>query len=117
MAMPFVYSERMSRRGIPKTGANWFIKEWMDALGVRQAEMCRRTGWSKASASQIYNGVQDYSPKIVREASQALNVRDWELLMPYDLAMAFRRFQSSAEQVAKIVHDSDQGERGDGTNG
>lgn len=89
----------------------------MDELRVKQAEMIRRTGWSKASASQIYNGQQDYSPKIVREAAQALNVRDWELLMPYDLAMAFRRFQASATQVAQIVHDTEERQKRDGTNG
>lgn len=90
----------MTRRGIPKSGPNWYIREWMDRLNVTQAEMSRRTGWSKASASQIYNGKQDYNPNIVREAADALMVEQWELLMPYDRAMAIRRIQVTAKQIA-----------------
>ena len=105
----------MTRRGIPKTGANWFIHEWMDMLGVKQTDMIEKCGWSKASASQIYNGKQDYSPKIVREAALALNLREYELLMHPDQAMALRRLQASAEEIVTIAH-AGEGER-NGTTG
>lgn len=95
----------MARRGIPKSGASWFIKEWMDSLGVTQAEMIRRTDWSKASASQIYNGIQDYSPRIVSEAAKALNLEEYELLMTPDRAAAFRRLRETAIQIA---HSNDE---------
>lgn len=88
----------MQRRGVP-TQINWFLKEWMDALQVNQAEMCRRTGWSKATASQLYNNKQDYSPKIVNEAALALNVKPFELLMRPDEAMALRRMGQAALQI------------------
>lgn len=77
----------------------------MDALGVKQAEMARRTDWSKASTSQLYNGVQDYSPKIVNEAAAALNVEPFELLMPYERAMNMRRFMASAIAIAHSAED------------
>lgn len=103
-----------NRRGIPKQGASWFIREWMDMLGVRQRDMVERCDWSKATASQIYNGTQDFSPKIVREAALALNVEPWELLMHPDKAMALRRLQASAQQIVDIAHDAD---KRDGTHG
>lgn len=96
-----------NRRGIPKQGATWFIREWMDYYKIKQARMIELTGWSKASASQIYNGVQDYSPKILREAASALNLQDYELLMHPDKAMALRRLQASAEQIVQIAHEND----------
>ena len=102
----------MARRGIPKGSVHWYIREWMDTLGVRQAEMCRRTGWSKASASQIYNGVQDYSPTIVRQAAIALNVADYELLMKPEEAMAIRRLRASAETIVSIAHENDEPRNG-----
>lgn len=68
----------------------------MDTLGVNQAEMIRRTDWSKATASQLYNNVQDYSPKIVNEAARALNLMPFELLMRPDEAMALRRQREAA---------------------
>lgn len=73
-------------------------------LGVNQAEMIRRTGWSKATASQLYNNKQDYSPKLVNEAAQALNVESFELLMKPERAMALRRQRDAAIQ---IVHDAE----------
>lgn len=96
-----------NRRGIPKQGASWFIREWMDYYGIKQAQMIDKTGWSKASTSQIYNGIQDYSPKIVAEAAAALNLQNYELLMHPDKAMALRRLQASAEQIVQIAHEND----------
>jgi len=105
----------MTRRGVPKTGPKWFLREWMDMLGVKQADMCRRTGWSKASASQLYNGIQDYSPNIVEAAAIALNVAEYELLMQPERAMAIRRLRESAISIA---HDADAiDDLRDGTNG
>ena len=91
----------MARRGVPFTGPNWFIREWMDALGKTQADMMRLAGWSKATASQLYNGKQDYSPKVVNEAAVALHCKPWELLMHYDDAIAIRRMRSAALQIVK----------------
>lgn len=98
----FPHNASMARRGVPKQ-INWYLREWMDHLSVKQAEICRRTGWSKASASQLYNNVQDYSPKIVNEAAQALNVAPYELLMRPEQAMALRRLRAEA---LRVVEDS-----------
>lgn len=81
------------------------MREWMDLLGVNQAEMIRRTGWAKATASQLYNNVQDYSPKIVNEAAQALNVEPFELLMKPDRAMALRRLRDHALAIVEDAGD------------
>lgn len=52
--------------------------------------------------SQLYNGTQDFSPKILHEASVALKCAAWELLMRPEQAMALRRFQESAREVADL---------------
>jgi len=93
------HHSRMARRGIPKRGTNWFIREWMDYFGHRQTDMQRMCGWSKATASQIYNGLQDYSPKLVNEASVALHLEPFELLMTPDQAMAYRRLREDAFRI------------------
>jgi transcriptional regulator with XRE-family HTH domain len=94
----------MARRGVP-TQVNWYLREWMDHLGVKQADMIRLTDWSKASASQLYNNKQDYSPKIVNEAAQALNVAPFELLMRPETAMALRRLRQDALRVVEDARD------------
>lgn len=85
----------------------------MEACGLSgrgaQAKMMELTGWSKATMSQLYNGTQDYSPKVVNEAASALNVQPFELLMLPEKAMAFRKVQASAQEIATIAHDADMG--------
>jgi transcriptional regulator with XRE-family HTH domain len=76
----------------------------MDLLGKSQADMCRLCDWSKATASQLYNNKQDYSPKIVKEAAAALNVEPFELLMKPERAMALRR---QREAALILAHDAD----------
>jgi transcriptional regulator with XRE-family HTH domain len=103
--IPYIYSHNrnMARRGVP-TQINWYLREWMDLLRVKQADMCRRTDWSKATMSQLYNNKQDYSPKLVNEAAAALNIEPFELLMKPERAMALRR---QREAALVLAHDAD----------
>lgn len=80
----------------------------MDHLSLKQRDMIERCGWSKASASQIYNGTQDYSPKIVKEAARALNVRTYELLIHPDRALFLRKLEEAARTFADVAADSDE---------
>ena len=91
----------MARRGVPKEPVNWYLREWMQLLDVRQAKMIELTGWSKATASQLYTGKQGYSPKIVEEAATALNLQPYELLMPPGQAMALRGLRKDALRIVE----------------
>jgi len=96
----------MARRCVPKGPIHWYLKEWMDACGLSgrgaQAKMMELTGWSKATMSQLYNGTQDYSPKVVNDAARALNVEPYELLMQPSRAMRIRQFLKAAEDIVEI---------------
>lgn len=103
----------MARRGIPKGPITWYLREWMAARGVaKQSEMMELTGWSKATMSQLYNGKQDYSPKIIADAARALHCEPFELLMAPDRAMRMRRYKEAALEVVR----GDEGDR-TGTDG
>jgi hypothetical protein len=92
----------MARRGIPKGYVTWFLREWMAAKKIpKQADMMQLTGWSKATMSQLYNGTQDFSPKLLREAADALHIEPYELLLPPARAMSIREFQRQAFQVVE----------------
>jgi hypothetical protein len=106
---PTPHNANVARRGIPKGPVNWFLREWMDHLGVKQRDMVERAGWSKATASQLYNGVQDYSPKIVNEAALALNIAPFELLMRPEAAMALRRVRQDALRLVENSQDLERG--------
>lgn len=104
MAFIGSYIPNMARRGIPKAPPRWFLVEWMAACGLSgrgaQAKMMERTGWSKATMSQLFNGTQDYSPAIIEAAATALGVEPFELLLPPDRAMALRDFKRAARVIA-----------------
>lgn len=94
----------MARRGIPKGYVRWYLREWMAAKEVsKQSEMCELTGWSKATMSQLYNDTQDFSPKILAEAAEALHIEPYELLMPPGRAMNLRKLERVAFQVVETA--------------
>ena len=88
----------------PRIAVGWYLPEWMDTLHVSQADMTRLAGWSKTTASLLYNCQQDYNPELVRAAAHALNVRTYELFMPPEEAMALRRLRQSAVTIAGEDH-------------
>lgn len=65
-----------------------------------QAMMMEKTGWTKAKMSQLYNFKQDFNSEILSEASNALNIRPYELLMHPEDAHALRRVHGAAVHLA-----------------
>jgi hypothetical protein len=95
-----LYVENMAKKSRPVINVGWYLSEWMDTLRVRQSDMVERAGWSKTTASLLYNRQQDYSPRLVEEASLALNIAPFELLLHPEDAMAIRRMRDSAVTIA-----------------
>jgi transcriptional regulator with XRE-family HTH domain len=81
-------------------GPDWFLVEWMQSKRMTQAELARRTGWSKATANDIYHGVTSYYRQILNEAAAALNIQPWELLMSPADANALRAMREDAIRLA-----------------
>lgn len=101
------HNANMARRGTKKPGVPWFLNEWMAALDIsKQVDLMERTGWSKATASQLVNGTQVFSPAILKAASEGLGVEPFELLIPPERAMAMRRFYAEAKAVVETGGDS-----------
>jgi len=84
----------------PKQNVAWHLAAWMDSLRATQADMMERAGWSKTTASLLYNARQDLSSKLIREAAFALNIEPFELFMLPDQAMALRRLRDYALRIA-----------------
>lgn len=98
----------MARRGVPKGPVNWYLNEWMAALGItKQTELMEMTEWSKATASQLCSGKQDYSPGIINTAARAFGVEPYELLIHPDRAMAIRRMYADARQFVETAAEAD----------
>lgn len=102
------YNARMAkRRGTPTGPRRWYLPEWMAAAGIEgrgaQVRMMALTGWSKATMSQLFNGEQDFSPKILEDAAAALNIEPFELLMLPARAMAYRQLQATAATIVEAA--------------
>ena len=72
----------------------------MDALGVRQRDMVERAGWSKTTASLLYNKKQDMNVELLLAAAAALNREPFELLLPPEEAFRIIRHRQEVEQEA-----------------
>jgi hypothetical protein len=86
---------------------DWYLPEWMRTLNVKQAHLARECGWTDSTMHGIYHGRTSYYRDILNLIASKLNVQPYELLMPPELAMAFRQFQASAQQITTLVHDNE----------
>lgn len=96
------YHPNMARkRGSSITiGPNWHLAEWMSSKAMSQAELMRRTGWSKATTNDIYNGKTGYYRNILNEAAAALHLEPYELLMHPSEANHLRTLRKTALEIA-----------------
>jgi transcriptional regulator with XRE-family HTH domain len=86
---------------------DWYLKEWLKAVGKKQADMARELEWNKAKVSLTANGVQPYDRDDVNEASAYLNIQPYELLMHPEDAMALRRLKRDAAKIAATQEAED----------
>lgn len=75
----------------------------MATLKVRQSDIMKATGYSKATMSDLVTGKQRYNRDILNEIAGVLHIRPNELLLHPEEAMAIRRMRESA---ARIVADA-----------
>lgn len=86
---------------------DWYLPQWMSTLGVSQAKLAKKCDWAESTMHGIYHGRTKYYRDILNLLAKNLNIQPYELLMPPELAMAFRQFQSSAQQITTLVHSSE----------
>lgn len=76
----------------------WFLREWAELAGFTQADAQRKLGWSKAKASDVWNG-QQYNQSIIDELAPVLKARPFELLLHPDEAHLYRRLRDGAPRL------------------
>lgn len=79
---------------------DWFFRQWLRTLQLKQADVVARTDWPKSKVSKLVNGTVAYNRDIINEAAAALHVRPYELLLHPDDAMALRKYRESAITLA-----------------
>lgn len=72
----------------------------MGALKMRQSDIMKATGYSRATMSDLSTGKQRYNRDVINEVAAAMHIRPHELLMHPDDAMALRRVRESAARIA-----------------
>jgi len=76
----------------------WFLREWAELAGFTQADAQRELGWSKAKASDVWNG-QQYNQSLIDELAPVLKARPFELLLHPDEAHLYRRLRDGAPRL------------------
>ena len=80
---------------------NWYLEEWMGALGLKAADLSRLTGMLPPAISKLRNGEQPYKRDHVNAIASALQIEPYELLMHPSEATALRRLKSDLAQIVK----------------
>lgn len=78
----------------------WYLAEWSALLGKRQADAQRDLGWSRSTASGLWNGTQRYTQERVDEVVRWLGIQPHEVLMVPDEALRLRQLRDTAYAIA-----------------
>lgn len=79
----------------------------MEATGIDQAELRRRTGWSRRKASEICTGQQRYNRDSLNDAARAMNIAPFELLLHPADANEIKSLRAAVRTEAlKLVADN-----------
>lgn len=87
---------------------DWYFKQWLEHLKVRQADVVKDLEWNKSKASLMFNDKQRYHRDDINQVSTYLKIEPFELLLPPERAMALRQYRASAEQIVTLAHESEQ---------
>lgn len=85
---------------------DWFLREWMEHFGKRQAALNNELGWPKSRMNDVWHGRQRYNRDLVNELCEWLGIEPYELLMhPVDATM-LKTLRASALAIAANQSDS-----------
>lgn len=88
--------------------ADWYLSEWLAYFGKKQADVVRELDWNKAKVSLTASGKQPYFRDDVKEITEWLGLRPYELLMHPRDALAIRNMRESAEQIVHPAEPQDE---------
>lgn len=79
---------------------DWYLQEWAQHAGKKQADLVNDLGWLKNHAHRIWHGKQPYRRDIVNDVAKWLGIQPYELLMPPEQALQMRQFRDMAIAIA-----------------
>lgn len=75
---------------------DWYLRDWAERLGKKQADLVTELGWHKNAAHRIWHGRQPYRRDILNQVARWLDLKPYELLMPPEEAEAIRQVRAGA---------------------
>jgi transcriptional regulator with XRE-family HTH domain len=84
-----------------KPKSRGYVKEWLQLADLKQSDLVRLLGYSKAKANAIWHGEQRLNEDILDELAPLANARPYELLMQPETAMRFRRLEAALRDVSQ----------------
>lgn len=96
-----VYAGAVSKTR-PKRYTNWYVRDWMKACDITQAELAERMDLNKTTVSHLVNNQIDYTPEYIRDVAKVLNIAPYELLLHPKDAFDLRRLMADASTAADL---------------
>lgn len=86
--------------GAPKSRG--YVSAWLTLAKVKQADLVRLLGYSKAKAHAIWHGDQRLNEDTLEEIAPLAHARPYELLMEPEAAMRYRRLEAALRDASKV---------------
>lgn len=95
-----VFAAGYSSRMTTAPAFDWYLKEWMKTLDMKNKDLQEQCGWTVRITNQLINRKIRWHRDHLNLAAKALNIYPYELLIPPEDAMAIRRLRSDAIRIA-----------------
>lgn len=95
-----LHNADMSKPTRPRRQVIWYLNEWLKHYGMTQADLVRKTEWSKTKVSHLCGSQQDFSSEILETLAVIFNIRPYELLMHPEESNSLKRIRNEALRIA-----------------
>lgn len=87
------------------TPRDWYLRDWMTHLGLRQAQIVKDLGWDRSRVSKLFHSIQPYTRGDVDQLAAWMGIKPHELLLPPREAIFLRRIRETA--AALVAEDGE----------
>jgi transcriptional regulator with XRE-family HTH domain len=90
-----------------KAKSRAYAREWLESVNLKQSDLVRLLGWSKAKANAVWHGEQRLNEDLIDELAPLVHARPFELLMSPADANRFRNLDAALRSISTPTTEPD----------
>ena len=82
---------------------DWYLREWLELKNMSQQRIHQLTGCSVGKVNEIYHSQTPFRRESLNTLAEVLGVEPYELLMPPERAMWWRRIEQLIRERPELL--------------